>query len=43
MPESEMCVCGDNLDDHKDAAGECLVDDCGCIAFDLDDSEDADA
>jgi hypothetical protein len=32
---SDICICGDELDDHN-GAGMCLVDDCPCWHFEAD-------
>lgn len=30
------CYCGDVEDEHEEGGGECLVEGCGCVAYDED-------
>jgi len=38
--EEGVCHCGHSQDDHHNKHGECLDDDCECIGYEEDMSED---
>ena len=38
----EVCHCGHASDDHHNEQGECMDDDCDCIAYERDYGDDDD-